>query len=159
MNQKCIIVDLDGTLANVDHRINLVRRKKKWFDKFYDLCDKDKINEWCRRLIQGMVREGVEVKIVSARPERLFIKTGEWLIENGVSPVRVSLHLLRKDNDFTKDQELKRAWLNSGVVKKKDILFVVDDRQRVVDMWREEGLVCLQCYAWEEFSENKKAPL
>jgi hypothetical protein len=25
------------------------------------------------------------------------------------------------------------------------ILFVVDDRRRIVEMWRSEGLVCLQC--------------
>jgi hypothetical protein len=25
------------------------------------------------------------------------------------------------------------------------VLFVVEDRNRVVEMWREEGLVCLQC--------------
>jgi hypothetical protein len=33
---------------------------------------------------------------------------------------------------------------------------VVDDRQRVVDMWREEGLTCLQCYAWKEFKRKPK---
>jgi hypothetical protein len=32
----------------------------------------------------------------------------------------------------------------AGIDKRK-VLFVVEDRNRVVEMWREEGLVCLQC--------------
>lgn len=27
----------------------------------------------------------------------------------------------------------------------KDILFTIDDRQSVVDMWRANGITCLQC--------------
>jgi len=37
----------------------------------------------------------------------------------------------------------KREMLQ-GIDRKK-ILFVVEDRSRVVEMWRGEGLVCLQC--------------
>jgi len=55
--------------------------------------------------------------------------------------------------DYTPDQELKRKWANS--YGKNKILFVVDDRQKVVDMWRSEGLVCLQCAKWEEFKRAK----
>ena len=116
------------------------------------------MNEWCRSLIKAMVFDDVEVHIVSARPESLYTKTAQWLLRNGVSSEKVLLHLLRKDNDFTPDHKLKKEWLNSGVMNKEDILFVVDDRQRVVDMWRQEGLVCLQCDRWEEYREEK-APL
>lgn len=153
---KIVIVDLDGTLANVDHRLNLVRRKKKWFDRFYDLCHKDKINEWCKELILGMLSAGHEIKIVSARPQKTFMVTGKWLLDNGIPSTRVTLNLLRKDMDFTPDNELKQKWVNSKAVDKSRVLFVVDDRQRVVDMWRKEGLICLQCYAWPEY-ETKKA--
>jgi hypothetical protein len=38
---------------------------------------------------------------------------------------------------------VKREML-TGLDKSK-ILFVVEDRNRVVEMWRSEGLVCLQC--------------
>lgn len=151
-----IVVDLDGTLANIDHRLNLIKRKNKWFDRFFDLCHKDKPNEWCVRLIQAAVLAGWEVKIVSARPVRLFVKTGEWLIRSGIPSQNVELVLLRGDKDFSKDVDLKRNWLRRSRILKESILFVVDDRQRVVDMWREEGLVCLQCFAWEEFNVETK---
>jgi hypothetical protein len=41
------------------------------------------------------------------------------------------------------DVKAKREMLR-GVDKDK-ILFVVEDRSRVVEMWRSEGLTCLQC--------------
>ena len=33
---------------------------------------------------------------------------------------------------------------------KAEVGFIVDDRQRVVDMWREKGYNVLQCNAWKE---------
>ncbi len=50
---------------------------------------------------------------------------------------------LRKDNDRRSDTEVKRELL--ATLDKSKILFVVEDRSRVVEMWRSEGLVCLQC--------------
>jgi len=51
--------------------------------------------------------------------------------------------LLRKDKDRRSDTEVKRELL--ATLDKSKILFVVEDRSRVVEMWRSEGLVCLQC--------------
>ena len=64
------------------------------------------------------------------------------------------LHLVRKDRDYTPDYELKLSWLRAYPDKDK-ILFVIDDRQRCVDAWRAEGLVCLQCASWEEYKRPK----
>ena len=63
MKQQAIIVDIDGTLANCDHRIHYIKK------------------EIYRHLIKPYY----------------------------------------------------------------DVLFAIDDRQQVVDLWRDEGLVCLQC--------------
>ena len=63
--------------------------------------------------------------------------------------------MIRASNkDYTPDQDLKKKWLYS--FGKDRVLFVVDDRQRVVDMWRAEGITCLQCEAWPEYKRPKK---
>jgi hypothetical protein len=49
--------------------------------------------------------------------------------------------LLRKDSDRRADGVVKREML--AAIDKSRILFVVEDRSRVVEMWRSEGLVCL----------------
>ncbi len=59
---------------------------------------------------------------------------------------------MRADKDSRKDFIIKKEILE--VIRKDfddpEILFVVDDRPSVVKMWREEGLVCLQCAEWNE---------
>jgi len=47
-----------------------------------------------------------------------------------------------KQDKFIPDDVLKQNWLND--LDKKDILCVFDDRQKVVDMWRNNGLSCFQ---------------
>ena len=42
-------------------------------------------------------------------------------------------------------KEVKQDILNSLRTQGKDILFTIDDRQSVVDMWRANGITCLQC--------------
>jgi hypothetical protein len=147
-----VVVDLDGTLANIDHRTHLVKKEKPEWDAFYAACDKDTPNDWCVNLINALLVDTYRVVIVSARRRDTMDKTQRWLKE--VFPLRLpGLVLLRKDNDHSEDTELKREWLRT--YGREKILFVVDDRQKVVDMWRSEGLVCLQCYQWEEYKKPK----
>lgn len=60
----------------------------------------------------------------------------------------MTLTLLRPHGRVVKDVELKREWLRA--FGRERVLFAVDERKRVVDMWRQEGVVCLQCDDWEE---------
>jgi hypothetical protein len=143
---KTIVVDLDGTLANIDHRVHLVKRDKPEWDQFYAACHKDSVNQWCAEIMSAFHSQNFKVLIVSARRDTEKAKTLKWLDSN---MVRYSqLIMLRKGDDNTPDTQLKKKWLNS--YGKGDILFIVDDRQKVVDMWRAEGMTCLQCYAWKE---------
>ena len=51
-----------------------------------------------------------------------------------------------KEFMFVPDNELKRKWFDDliGEDDKDQVLCVFDDRQKVVDMWRELGLTCMQ---------------
>ncbi len=52
---------------------------------------------------------------------------------------------MRKGKDNRKDAIIKKEILGLLRQEGKEILFAVDDRQQVVDMWRENGITCLQC--------------
>ncbi|WP_202926579.1 hypothetical protein [Piscirickettsia salmonis] len=43
------------------------------------------------------------------------------------------------------DNIIKEEILDRLLSNNKHILFVIDDRRQVVDMWRRRGIVCLQC--------------
>ena len=46
--------------------------------------------------------------------------------------------------DHIVKKELLYKWLEYMKVDKKDVTAIFEDRKAVVDMWREEGFVCLQ---------------
>lgn len=143
-----VIVDLDGTLANVDHRRALVKGRHRDYDRFHALCTDDPPNAWCVRLVEAMRAAGFEIRIVSGRPVSVLPQTREWLSRVFPGAPDLSVELLRSPGDSTPDVELKRLWLRG--IDKSRVAFCVDDRKRIVDMWRAEGLICLQCDDWEE---------
>ena len=72
---------------------------------------------------------------------------------------------MRKEGDFRDDVEVKREMIKNLQIRKwnrseatfpleqvtpDDVLCILDDRQGVVDMWRQEGFRCLQVDAWKE---------
>ena len=52
---------------------------------------------------------------------------------------------MRSENDCRSDVDVKREILQK-IREQYDVSFVFDDRRSVVQMWREEGLVCFQCF-------------
>jgi hypothetical protein len=52
---------------------------------------------------------------------------------------------MRADKDHRADHIIKKEILDSFLAQGLDIAFTVDDRQQVVDMWRENNITCLQC--------------
>lgn len=154
MNKDTVVIDLDGTLANVDHRLHFIKREKPDWNGFFKACVDDEPNDWCVELIRSLSSAGNNVLIVSARSRMVEQETEQWIFKQ-VGPL-ARLVLLRDEGNTTPDDDLKIKWLHS--YGKEKILFVVDDRQRVVDMWRKEGIVCLQCYAWPEWKPKKPAP-
>jgi hypothetical protein len=146
-----VVVDLDGTLANIDHRTHLVKKEKPEWDAFFAACVDDTPNEWCVSLITAMHNSFKKILIVTARKKTVEKETKAWLKKLWSPLGGPDLIMLRDADDRTPDDELKRKWLHS--YGKERILFVVDDRQRVVNMWRSEGLVCLQCYQWDEYKK------
>lgn len=146
--ERAIIVDLDGTLCDCEHRVHHVSGsgKKNW-KEFNELMSEDELNNWCLDLIHAMVATNHKVLFVTGREDQYEEKTKEWLARHLVP--YDELHM-RESNDFREDSEIKKDIYNQRIKDKYKVTFVVDDRKSVVTMWREIGLVCLQC-DWGDF--------
>jgi hypothetical protein len=140
VTDEIVIFDIDGTLADVSERIHHVRKKPKNWPAFFQGMAQDKAIHSMVRLCNILYASGLQVILCSGRSEEHREQTVEWLAQQGVKYHEL---LLRPDNDRRSDTEVKRELL--AAVDKSKILFVVEDRSRVVEMWRSEGLVCLQC--------------
>lgn len=140
MAEEIVIFDIDGTLADVSERIHHVRKKPKNWNAFFEGMAQDKAVHAMVRLCNLLYASGIQIILCSGRSEEHRPQTIDWLAQQGVNYHELKL---RPDNDRRADSVVKREML-AGLDKSK-ILFVVEDRSRVVEMWRSEGLVCLQC--------------
>jgi phosphoglycolate phosphatase-like HAD superfamily hydrolase len=144
---KAIIVDLDGTLADVEHRVEFVKQTPINWKDFNDRMIHDPIYLWCFELIHAMKDRGYKIIFITGRGEDYRSHTLNWLLKN---QVQFDELYMRKPNDQREDADVKEEIYFEHVEKRFQVLFVVDDRKSVVARWRELELICLQC-AWGDF--------
>lgn len=146
---RAVIFDIDGTLANVEHRLHHLEGEKDWAAFFRDMQDDRPIEPIAAlaRLLHKAVeaRHGLEaVLIVTARPDRSDWRqtTIDWLDIHGITYDRI---YFRAEDDRRPDQLVKADILQRILDEGYDPQLVIDDRPQVVKMWREHGLTTLQC--------------
>jgi predicted kinase len=122
-----VIVDLDGTLALMVARGPYDTGK----------CESDELNP----VVHSIIVHHQHVLLMSGRDEKFRPETERWLAANNVN--YDALHM-RAQGDVRKDSIVKQELFEAHVRGKWNVSFVLDDRQQVVDMWRDLGLTCLQ---------------
>ena len=141
---KIVIFDLDGTLALIDKRRDLATKDNGKFDwdVFFnpDNISLDLPNQPVIDMANLLSKQGFRIFILSGRSDVTHQATVNWLNDNGIwwdhLVMRPQNHLYLPDND------LKQMWLDS--IGKDNVAMVFDDRNQVVDMWRQNGLTCFQ---------------
>lgn len=139
---KAIIVDLDGTLCDVEHRVHHVEGPVKNWKSFNELMVHDELNHWCFELMEAMGAKGYRTIFVTGRGEAFRGPTETWLAKHSVKYEHL---YMRAVLDQREDSDVKEDIYKQKIEKDYQVLFVVDDRKSVVDRWRELDLVCLQC--------------
>lgn len=127
---EALIVDVDGTIALLSDRSP--------FD--YSKVAGDPPNENIVKIIGKLVPH-YKIIVVSAREDVCKEATMAWL--DKYLPGWSELHM-RKANDGRKDAIVKREIFENDIAPKYGVVGVFDDRNQVVNMWREIGLTCLQ---------------
>lgn len=130
------VFDLDGTLADCAHRLHHLDRKD--WRAFFAACPNDEPIWPALSILRDLHRAGNRVEIWSGRSDEVRLETEDWLIRHAV-PQAVKL-IMRTAGDKRPDDEVKREFLRG--CDKPDVIF--DDRDRVVAMWRAEGITCFQ---------------
>lgn len=152
-----IIFDLDGTLADCEHRRHFVDERKNlifrqddnnidvrpgWkpdWKAFYEACDKDEPILQTHQVLRSLwsVHDYTTIEIWSGRCESVREKTEAWLMKYGILKGRLKM---RPIGDYTPDDVLKERWLDEALAQGKKIDFVFDDRKKVCNMWRKRGI-------------------
>lgn len=135
-----VIFDLDGTLSNHDHRLHHVLESKD-YTKYYDLCDQDPPHLPIIWTMIRLIDTGARVEIWTGRTDRVKEKTIDWL-DNCSSNLSQYLTRMRQEGDFTPDFKLKGQWLQEELAAGNKPNLVFEDRPRMVEFWREQGIMC-----------------
>lgn len=135
---KYIIVDIDGTIAD--------RGERSPYD--FDNVHQDVPKKAVVNLVKHLHATGTKVIFVTGRPYKCQKSTCAWI------EMHMKLYgwhgpnyfiFMRGDDDHRPDDDLKREIYKTKIEPEFGIPdFVLDDRDKVVKMWREEGLTCLQ---------------
>lgn len=130
---EAVLVDIDGTVA--DH--TGVRGPYDWSKVSLDRPNRPVVDYV--RLLAARMR----VVFVSGRPESCRADTQEWLAR--CVGVRYDALLMRPDDQRgTRDSAVKLALFDARIRDRYTVHSVLDDRSRVVAMWRSLGLTVLQ---------------
>lgn len=144
------IFDLDGTLALIEHRKHYLSAdyaddSTRW-RRFYAACDKDEPNKPVCDTLERL-RRFADCWIFSGRSDEVRDKTEAWLCTH-TSFMRHDLDtalVMRKAGDYRPDDVLKKEFLDLMLDEdRKRLVAVFDDRDRVVKMWRANGIPCFQ---------------
>lgn len=132
---KAIICDLDGTLC--------LHQGRSPYD--YNKCDTDVPNKPVLNLLEQLYKSGNRIIFVSGREATSICetKTREWILKYFHCPFTL---LMRNEKDHRPDEIIKEEIYHKYIEPDYNITAILDDRDKVVKMWRDLGLLCCQVY-------------
>lgn len=153
--QNVVVCDIDGTIANIKHRLKYAKGEDKNWKTFFSLVHLDVPRfEVARLVIDSLKKNDAKLIFVSARPETIRPETEKWLKENILAHPEIAERylclLMRKQNDKRDDTEVKND-IYKKYLSAQRVVEVFDDRPKVIRMWRELGLNVTDVGNGEEF--------
>jgi hypothetical protein len=137
------LVDIDGTLADLTHRLHFIQKKPADWDGFFAECYADAPIYEVIETVKLLASAGARIVLVTGRSDACEVDTLNWLLAQGISHLAL---YMRKAGDHRPDDIVKAELLEEIKSDWDDepILGVFEDRQQVVDMYRAKGLRVFQ---------------
>lgn len=148
--KKAIIVDIDGTLANSDHREHVLEHGNR--DKYFDLVDGDTLNDWCADLIDKYKESGHAVILLTGRPERVRGVTENWLKDYDVQYDQL---IMRGDQDREQGHIYKEKIYDNHLSDKFDVDMIIDNDPKIIEKFRRMGIPALEYEQEQSLDEGE----
>lgn len=126
---NAVIVDLDGTIADMDG----IRKPFEW-----DKVGQDKPKLFVINMLEGLMEQGITPVFLSGRDGCCQEDTYDWIYRNIMD---TDFHLfMREPNDSRKDKIVKEEIFWKYVANNFNVVGAIDDRASVLQLWRELGI-------------------
>jgi len=137
------IFDIDGTLADLSHRLHYIQTKPKDWDSFFKACLFDEPIEDVIRVCRHLQKSGAEIVLLTGRPDNTRIDTVRWMNAHNII---YSDLLMRTTGDRRSDTIVKSELMDRFMVKypHTTLMGIFEDRKQVVDMYRNRGFRVFQ---------------
>lgn len=130
--EDVVIFDIDGTLSHVNG-------KRDYFD--WDKVDRDDLDTIVFDAYKAYKDAGNKIYVVTGRSEEAREKTELWLDFYGITYEKL---LMRKADDYRPDNIVKMEIFNTHIKGKCNVKVIFEDRQKIINMWRNLGLKVFQ---------------
>lgn len=128
---RAVICDLDGTLA--------IHQGRDPYDT--SRCGEDACNVNIATLLDSYQKLGVSIILVTGRDEKFREQTRDWLYR---FQIPYNFLFMRPAGDLRRDDIVKAELFDQYIRDDFHVLFALDDRDRVVNMWRSINLMTWQ---------------
>jgi phosphoglycolate phosphatase-like HAD superfamily hydrolase len=128
------VIDLDGVVADVRHRLHHLESRPKDWDAFFAAARDDEAHPEGLSIVRTLA-EDHEIVFLTGRPAHLRQATLEWLDEHGLGGHRL---LMRPERDRRPAAVVKLERLED-LARERTIGVVVDDDPRVLEAVRQAG--------------------
>lgn len=136
-----IVFDIDGTLSLVGDRLKYLEGDNKDWDAFYEACGEDDLNATIAAIYDALSYYTVSrIICVTGRRESCRKDTLEWF-KNHNLPLLDSDLYMRPNGDYRHDTIVKFELIEHLL---DDVILVFEDRNSMVQAWRDRGIVCCQ---------------
>ena len=133
------VVDLDGVVADVRHRLHHLQARPKNWDGFFGAASHDDVLPEGRAVVDELVTSGHELVWLTGRPERCRAATTAWLAANRLPAGEL---FMRGHGDRRPARMTKLSVLSELAVRGR-VAVVVDDDDAVVEAVRAAGFAVL----------------
>lgn len=145
-----IVFDIDGVVADNEHRLHHIKQKPKNWKRFNQLLPDDGLIKASKTVYDALsVSPYNTIVFVTGRSEAERRDTETWLAHNGFT--KHDGLFMRPARDYRPAPEVKREILRKLETlygQKPDMVF--EDSPRVNEMWREEGIWVFDCNQSQE---------
>jgi hypothetical protein len=145
MKPTAHIYDVDGTLANVDPYLYLVRGSDRDYNAFHEASIGALPNVEVVEMLNNAVSDCHAILVVTSRKEKYRGLTSMWMALNNV---RSHALFMRSDEDNRPDYEVKKDILDK-INKHWTVLHAVDDNPNVIRLWEENGISTTKIGTWD----------
>lgn len=136
---KFVLFDLDGTLINVNPIVHLIGQWEEFAEASLKCPPATRMVEFalhCQRFS--------DIIVVTGKSEVYQQRVADYLSLLGILPEAI---LMRPKSSMDSDAILKPRLIEQylGADWRDQVLFAVEDRDKMVEAWRALDITCLQC--------------